>query len=144
MKHTWNKGRIVLIPVLVTAASLLLAAPAFASEPVTGDTVTITEDMDDDPAKLAALAKALKMSLTELKSKVSDKEKNFVWLKRLAGEDWVRARVRSLRAVARLWAACGLPDFRKLGADPHARFIARVFKHLSEGSGHIPHQWFAD
>lgn len=65
-------------------------------------------------------------------------------LKRLAGEDWVRARVRSHRAVARLWAACGLPDFRKLGADPHARFIARVFKHLSEGSGHIPHQWFAD
>ena len=65
-------------------------------------------------------------------------------LKRLAGEDWVRDRVRSARAVARLWAACGLPDFRKLGADPHARFVARVFKHLSEGSGHIPHQWFAD
>ncbi len=65
-------------------------------------------------------------------------------LKRLAGEDWVRDRVRSSRAVARLWAACGLPDFRKLGADPHARFVARVFKHLSEGSGHIPHQWFAD
>jgi cell division protein FtsI (penicillin-binding protein 3) len=48
------------------------------------------EDMDDDPAKLAALAKALKMPLTELKSKVSDKEKNFVWLKRLAGEDMAR------------------------------------------------------
>lgn len=65
-------------------------------------------------------------------------------LKRLAGEDWVRDRVRSPRAVARLWAACGLPDFRKLGADPHARFVARVFRHLSEGTGHIPHQWFAD
>ncbi len=65
-------------------------------------------------------------------------------LKRLAGEDWVRDRVRSPRAVARLWAACGLPDFRKLGADPHARFVARVFRHLSEGNGHIPHQWFAD
>lgn len=65
-------------------------------------------------------------------------------LKRLAGEDWVRDRVRSPRVVARLWAACGLPDFRKLGADPHARFVARVFRHLSEGNGHIPHQWFAD
>ncbi|MFL9840380.1 helicase-related protein [Sphingomonas sp. ST-64] len=65
-------------------------------------------------------------------------------LKRLAGEDWVRARVRSPRAVARLWAACGLPDFRKLGVDPHARFVARVFRHLSEDRGHIPHQWFAD
>lgn len=65
-------------------------------------------------------------------------------LKRLAGEDWVRDRVRGPKAVARLWAACGLPDFRKLGADPHARFVARVFRHLSEGAGHIPHQWFAD
>jgi ATP-dependent RNA helicase SUPV3L1/SUV3 len=65
-------------------------------------------------------------------------------LKRLADEEWVRARVRSPRAVARLWAACGLPDFRKLGLDPHARFVARVFRHLSEGRGHIPHIWFAD
>lgn len=65
-------------------------------------------------------------------------------LKRLADEDWVRERVRSPRAVARLWAACGLPDFRKLGLDPHARFVSRVFRHLSEGRGHIPHIWFAD
>ncbi|UYY57456.1 helicase-related protein [Sphingomonas sp. S2-65] len=65
-------------------------------------------------------------------------------LKRLAEETWVRDRVRSPRMVARLWAACGLPDFRKLGADPHARFVGRVFGHLSEGNGHVPHQWFAD
>jgi ATP-dependent RNA helicase SUPV3L1/SUV3 len=65
-------------------------------------------------------------------------------LKRLAEEDWVRARVRSPRMVARLWAACGLPDFRKLGVDPHARFVGRLFGHLSEANGHVPHQWFAD
>ncbi|MGK6353970.1 helicase-related protein [Sphingomonas sp. DT-207] len=65
-------------------------------------------------------------------------------LKRLAGEDWVRARVRSPQMVARLWAACGLPDFRKLGTDPHARFVGRLFGHLSEANGHVPHQWFAD
>ena len=65
-------------------------------------------------------------------------------LKRLAGEDWVRARVRHPKMVARLWAACGLPDFRKLGADAHARFVGRIFGHLSEGRGHVPHQWFAD
>lgn len=65
-------------------------------------------------------------------------------LKRLAEEDWVRARVRSPAMVGRLWAACGLPDFRKLGADPHARFVGRLFGHLSEGNGHVPHQWFAD
>lgn len=64
-------------------------------------------------------------------------------LKRLAEEGWVRARARHPRMVTRLWAACGLPDFRKLGVDPHARFVARLFQHLSEGSGHVPHEWFA-
>ncbi|MBA3837843.1 MAG: helicase [Zymomonas sp.] len=64
-------------------------------------------------------------------------------LKRLAGEEWVRARVRGPRGVARLWAACGVPDFRKLGLDPHYRFVARLFGHLSEKAGHIPHEWFA-
>ncbi|MGN6375689.1 MAG: helicase-related protein [Sphingomonas sp.] len=64
-------------------------------------------------------------------------------LKRLAEEGWVRDRARHPRMVARLWAACGLPDFRKLGVDPHARFVSRLFGHLSEGSGHVPHDWFA-
>ncbi len=65
-------------------------------------------------------------------------------LKRLAEEGWVRERTRHPKMVARLWAACGIPDFRKVGLDPHARFVSRVFGHLSEGRGHIPHQWFAD
>ncbi|MDP1028610.1 helicase-related protein [Sphingomonas sp. KR1UV-12] len=65
-------------------------------------------------------------------------------LKRLADEPWVRDRTRRPSMVARLWAACGVPDFRKLGLDPHARFVERLFRHLSEGHGHIPHQWFAD
>ena len=64
-------------------------------------------------------------------------------LKRLAEEDWVRDRVRSPTMVARLWAACGVPDFRKLGADQHMRLVSRVFQHLSEGDGRIPAQWFA-
>ena len=65
-------------------------------------------------------------------------------LKRVADETWVRDRARGTRMVARLWAACGIPDFGKAGLDPHARFVSRVFGHLSEGSGHLPHQWFAD
>ncbi|MDB5684613.1 MAG: helicase protein, partial [Sphingomonas bacterium] len=65
-------------------------------------------------------------------------------LKRLAEESWVRERVRGPRMVARLWAACGLPDFRKTGAEPHSRLVARVFRHLSEGDGTIPAPWFAE
>ena len=65
-------------------------------------------------------------------------------LKRLAEEDWVRARTRGAYMVARLWAACGLPDFRKTGAEPHSRLVGRVFRHLSEDGGHIPAPWFAE
>ena len=46
-------------------------------------------------------------------------------------------------AVARhLWAACGLPDFRKVGPMHHARMVRRVFSYIGDG-GHIPHEWFA-
>lgn len=65
-------------------------------------------------------------------------------LKRLASEDWVRSRARSPAMVSKLWAVCGLPDFRKTGADHHARLAGRIFRHLSEGDGHVPVPWFAD
>ena len=62
----------------------------------------------------------------------------------LAGDPEVaRARDRA-RAVRRLWAACGLPDFRKTGPEHHARLVARIFSHLSEGDGRIPQGWYAE
>jgi ATP-dependent RNA helicase SUPV3L1/SUV3 len=42
----------------------------------------------------------------------------------------------------RLWAVCGLPDFRKVGPMHHARMVRRLFSYIAEG-GHIPHEWFA-
>jgi cell division protein FtsI (penicillin-binding protein 3) len=44
------------------------------------------EDIDRDPAKLKALAKLLGMSQAELDKKISDEDKNFVWLKRQVDE----------------------------------------------------------
>ncbi|QKR98878.1 helicase [Sphingomonas sp. CL5.1] len=61
-------------------------------------------------------------------------------LRRLADDPAIAARATG--QVARLWAACGIPDFQKLGPDVHARFVARIFGYLAEG--YIPHQWFAD
>ena len=46
--------------------------------------------------------------------------------------------------MRRLWAACGLPDFRKTGPEHHARLVARLFAHLSEGDGRIPQGWYAE
>lgn len=65
-------------------------------------------------------------------------------LKRLAEEPWVRERARGSAMVGRLWAACGLPDFRKTGAEAHARLVGRLFRHLSEGTGRMPVPWFAE
>ena len=65
-------------------------------------------------------------------------------LKRMAEEPWVRERAKGPMMVGRLWAACGLPDFRRTGPEPHARLVGRVFRHLSEGDGHLPVSWFAD
>jgi ATP-dependent RNA helicase SUPV3L1/SUV3 len=64
-------------------------------------------------------------------------------LKTLADEPWVRERATGPAMVARLWAACGLPDFRKTGPEAHARLVGRLFRHLSEGGGHIPGPVFA-
>ncbi len=60
---------------------------------------------------------------------------------KLVAEDPAIAARRG--AVARrLWAACGLPDFRKVGPMHHARMVRRVFGYIGEG-GHIAHEWFA-
>ena len=61
-------------------------------------------------------------------------------LKAIAEDPAVAAR-KGKRARA-LWAACGLPDFRKVGPMHHARMVRRIFSYVGEG-GHIPHEWFA-
>jgi ATP-dependent RNA helicase SUPV3L1/SUV3 len=61
-------------------------------------------------------------------------------LKTLAEDPAIAAR-RGL-AAKRLWATCGLPDFRKVGPMHHARMVRRLFSYIGEG-GHIPHEWFA-
>ncbi|MFL6746213.1 MAG: helicase-related protein [Sphingomicrobium sp.] len=60
---------------------------------------------------------------------------------KLIAEDPAIAATRSARA-RKLWAVCGLPDFRKVGPMHHARMVRRLFSYVGEG-GHIPHEWFA-
>jgi ATP-dependent RNA helicase SUPV3L1/SUV3 len=60
---------------------------------------------------------------------------------KLLAEDPAIASRRSAQA-RRLWAVCGLPDFRKVGPMHHARMVRRLFSYIEEG-GHVPHEWFA-
>ncbi|MBN8820102.1 MAG: helicase [Sphingomonas sp.] len=64
-------------------------------------------------------------------------------LRYLADLPDVLARVHGAAQVARLWAACSVPDFQKLGLEHHARTIHRLWTWLSQGNGHIPQDWFA-
>jgi len=60
---------------------------------------------------------------------------------KLIAEDPAIAVKRDVQA-RRLWAVCGLPDFRKVGPMHHARMVRRLFSYIGEG-GHVPHEWFA-
>ena len=53
-------------------------------------------------------------------------------LKRLA-EEPIADTVKGAGAVRRFWEACSLPDFRAVGVDTHARFVARLWDDLREG-----------
>lgn len=53
-------------------------------------------------------------------------------LKRLT-EDPIADTVRGAGSVRRFWEACSLPDFRNLGVEQHARFVARLWDDLRGG-----------
>ncbi|WP_375391165.1 helicase-related protein [uncultured Sphingomonas sp.] len=97
-----------------------------------------------DTSGLDALIAALERRPEHRVLRAAPQAVDLAVLKRLAEDAALRDRARTPAAVARLWAACQLPDFRKLGVDPHARVVGRLFGWLGEANGHVPHQWFAD
>lgn len=60
-------------------------------------------------------------------------------LKRLAQDPAVAGLALSSDTIRLLWEAASIPDFRKVGADHQARFVASLWPHLASGSGRIPH-----
>ena len=90
---------------------------------------TLIEDLEtppDHPA-LAAAPEAIDLTVARL----------------LAAEPRIAEAARGKAMVGRFWDACSLPDFRQLGAEHHARFVARLWQELSSGSGHIAHDFAA-
>ena len=101
-------------------------------------------DGDPDQTSVDALIAALETRPHDPALRAAPEAIDLAVLKHLADDPLVRDRARHPAMVGRLWSACGLPDFRKVGADHHARTVARIFRHLSEGNGTIPGPWFAD
>lgn len=96
-----------------------------------------------DFASIDALIRSLEVKPDNPLLRAAPEAIDLAVLRILAGDRQVQDRARGPRIVKRLWAACGLPDFRKVGADHHARLVSQIFSFLSEGSGQIPASWFA-
>ncbi|MGQ0588896.1 MAG: helicase-related protein, partial [Sphingosinicella sp.] len=96
-----------------------------------------------DFAGIEALIRSLERRPARRELRPAPEAIDLAVLKQLSGDAEVVARATDSTQVRRLWGACGLPDFRKTGPEHQARLVARVFGHLTEGSGHIPRDWYA-
>ena len=97
-----------------------------------------------DFASLDALIAALERRPARRTLRPAPEAVDLAVLKFLAGDPDIRIRAVGADRVRRLWAACGLPDFRKTGSEHHARLVARLYLHLSEGDGRIPQGWYSE
>lgn len=93
-----------------------------------------------DFTDVAALIRSLEAKSDDPLLRAAPLSIDLAVLKLLAEDPAIAAR-RGLQA-RRLWAACGLPDFRKVGPMHHARMVRRVFSYIAEG-GHVAQDWFA-
>jgi ATP-dependent RNA helicase SUPV3L1/SUV3 len=101
-------------------------------------------DGDPDYRSLEALIASLERRPTVHGLRPAPEAVDLAVLKSLSIDPAIAGMVRGERAVRRLWAACGLPDFRKTGPDQHARLVARLFEFLNTGEGRIPQAWYAE
>src|SRR4051812_2135834 len=97
-----------------------------------------------DFAGVEALIRSLERRPVRREVRAAPEAIDLAVLRILAGDPQVPVRASSPDLVRRLWAACGLPDFRKTGPEHHSRLVARIFDHLSEGEGRIPQGWYAE
>jgi ATP-dependent RNA helicase SUPV3L1/SUV3 len=98
---------------------------------------------DPDFRSVEALIRSLERKPDRAGLRAAPEAVDLAVLKRLATDGEVLPRAKGYEAVRRLWAACGLPDFRKTGPDHHARLVLRIYLHLTEGGGRIPQGWYA-
>src|SRR3954463_6069600 len=95
---------------------------------------------DIDFSEVGALIRSLEAKSDDPILRPAPEAIDLAVLKLLAEDPAVVAR-RGVQA-RRLWAVCGLPDFRKVGPMHHARMVRRLYSYVGEG-GHVPHEWFA-
>lgn len=101
-------------------------------------------DGDPDYRSLEGLIRSLERKPDRPGLRAAPEAVDLAVLKSLAIDPAIAGQVRGERAVRRLWAACGLPDFRKTGTEQHGRLVARLFDFLNQGDHRIPQAWYAE
>ncbi len=93
---------------------------------------------DPDTASVAALIASLEEKPQRPRLRPAPEATDLAVARLLSSEPRVAARATGHGMVRRFWSACGVPDFQKLGAEHHARFVTRLWGHISTGHGHVP------
>ena len=99
---------------------------------------------EPDFGSLAALIASLEIGPRHPMLRATPESDDLTIIKILATEPDIQRASRNANNLIRLWDVCRLPDFQKLGAEFHARFLSRIFAYLSAGNGHFPDHVFAD
>jgi ATP-dependent RNA helicase SUPV3L1/SUV3 len=61
----------------------------------------------------------------------------------LAADPEIAGLAAHPEAIRLLWEVCQVPDFRKVLADAHVRFLGQVYRHLRGPAGRLPEDWVA-
>ncbi|WP_323798746.1 helicase-related protein [Parasphingorhabdus sp.] len=94
---------------------------------------------EPDFASVDGLIRSLEEKPQERRLHAAPEAVDLAVLKRLAQDSALAGLADSPGKIRSLWEAACIPDFRKVGADHQARFIASLWPHLAAGTGKIPH-----
>ncbi|WP_422345640.1 helicase-related protein [Parasphingorhabdus sp.] len=94
---------------------------------------------EPDLASIACLIQSLEDKPKDRLLQAAPEAIDLAVLKRLAQDPDVNRLAIDKDMVRLLWEAACIPDFRKIGADHQARFVASLWPYLAQGNGRIPH-----
>ncbi len=98
-----------------------------------------------DPAmdSVAELIAGLEAPPPDILLRAAPEGADLAVLKRMEGDADAMAMASGADAVRRLWSACSLPDFTNAGPEAHGRLVARLWRDLGTGNGHVDADWVA-
>src|SRR5450631_1026604 len=97
---------------------------------------------DLDFASIGALQASLAMAPREEGLTRAPTAEDILVLEHAARDEDVRGMAHNKAAIARLWDACQVPDYRKIAPATHAEMVVTLYSFLMR-EGNIPTDWFA-